>query len=72
MDLALQRISSDETVRSDTIEDLKKFNSQSLTIPAKKGEQLVFLMPAIKKAFNLLGDDIRELHTENEGLKKTK
>ena len=27
------------------------------------------MMPAIKKAFNLLGDDIVELHTENESLK---
>ena len=27
------------------------------------------MMPAIKKAFNLLGDDIVELHTENEALK---
>ena len=26
-------------------------------------------MPAIKKAFNLLGDDIVELSTENDGLK---
>ena len=27
------------------------------------------MMPAIKKAFNLLGDDIVELHTENESLR---
>ena len=27
------------------------------------------MMPAIKKAFNLLGDDILELHRENESLK---
>ena len=27
------------------------------------------MMPAIKKAFNLLGDDIVDLHTENESLK---
>ena len=27
------------------------------------------MMPAIKKAFNLMGDDIVELHTENESLK---
>ena len=27
------------------------------------------MMPAIKKAFNPLGDDIVELHTENESLK---
>ena len=33
-------ISIDKTV-SDTIEDIKQFNSQSLTTQAKKGEQLV-------------------------------
>ena len=27
------------------------------------------MMPAIKKAFKLIGDDIVELHTENEALK---
>ena len=36
---------------------------------AKKGEQLVSTMPAIKKAFNLMADDIVDLHTENESLR---
>ena len=40
-------ISDDKTVRNDTIQDLKGFNSQSLTTRAKKGEQLVTMMPAI-------------------------
>ena len=40
-------ISTDKTVRNDTIEDLKEFNSQSLATQAKKGEQLVSMMPAI-------------------------
>ena len=65
----MQIISTDETVRNDTIEDLKKFNSQSLTTQSKKGEQLVSMMPAIKKAFNLLGDDRVEISTENDALK---
>ena len=65
----MQIISSDKTVRSNTIQVLKEFNSQSLTTQAKKGEQLVSMMPAIKKAFNLLGDDIIESHTQNETLK---
>ena len=65
----MQIIPNDKTVRNDTIEDLEKFNSQSLSKRAKKGEQLVLMMPAIIKAFNLLGDDIMELHTENEKLK---
>ena len=70
MELAMQLISSDQTVRDNTIEDLKDFNSQSLSTRAKKGEQLVSMMTAIKKAFNLLGDDIVDLSTENDALKK--
>ena len=65
----MQLISNDKTVRNDTIEDLKEFNSQSLSTRAKKGKQLVSMMPAIKKAFNLLGDDIVDLSTENDALK---
>ena len=61
--------SSDKTVRDNAIEDLKEFNSQSLQTQAKKGEQLVAMMPSIKKAFNILGDDIVELTTENDALK---
>ena len=69
MELAIQISSNDKTVRNDTIQDLKDFNQQSLTTQAKKGEQLVAMIPAIKKAFNLLGDDIVELTTENDALK---
>ena len=65
----MQISSNDKTVRNDTIQDLKEFNSQSLTTQAKKGEQLVSMMPAIKKAFDLLGDDIVYLPTENDALK---
>ena len=70
MELALQIISNDKTVRNDTIQDLKEFNSQSLSTRAKNGEQLVSMIPAIKKAFNLLGDDIVDLSTENDALKE--
>ena len=69
MELATQLGSSDQSVRNDTIQDLKDFNQQSLSTQAKKGEQLVSMMPAIKKAFNLLGDDIIELSVENDALK---
>ena len=65
----MQIISNDKTVGNDTIQDLKEFNQQSLTTQAKKGEQLVSMMPAIKKAFNLMGDDVVELSVENESLK---
>ena len=69
MELAMQLISTDQTVRDNTIQYLKDFNQQSLSTQAKKGEQLTSMMPAIKKAFNLLGDDIIELSTENDVLK---
>ena len=69
MELAMQIISNDNIVRNDTVQDLKEFNQQSLTTQAKKGEQLVSMMPAIKKAFDLLGDDIIDLSTENDALK---
>ena len=64
----MQISSNDKTVRSDTIQYLKDFNSESLTTQVKKGEQLVSLMPAIKKAFNLMGEDILGISTENETL----
>ena len=69
MDLAIQIISADNSVRNDTIQGLEDFNQQSLTTQAKKGEQLVSMLPAIKKSFNLLGDDIVELSRENDALK---
>ena len=56
-------------LKSDTIQDLKEFNSQSSSTRTKKGEQLVSTMPVVKKAFIFLGDDIVELSTENEALK---
>ena len=65
----MQLISTDQTVRDDTIQNLKDFNQQSLLSQAKKGEQLTSMMPAIKKAFNVLCDDIIELSTENDVLK---
>ena len=65
----MQVISTDKTVRNDTIQDLKEFNPQSSTTQAEKGEQLVSMMPAIEESFNLLGDDIVELSNENDALK---
>ena len=65
----MQIISNDNSVRNDTIQDLKEFNQQSLTTQAKKGEQIVSMMPAIKKAFNLMGDGIVDLTVENDALK---
>ena len=47
----MQIISNDKTVRNDTIQDLKEFSQQSSSTQAKKGEQLVSMMPGIKKSF---------------------
>ena len=70
MDLAIQKIAIDKTVRSKTVQDLKDFNTQFLTTQAKKEEQLVPMMPAIKKGFNLMDEGIVELHKQNKNLKK--
>ena len=64
----MQIISNDQIVRSNTIQDSKEFNSQSLVTQAKK-EQLVSMTPAIEKAFDLMGNDVVALSTENEALK---
>ena len=64
----MQISSTNQKVRNNTIQDLKDFNQQSLLTRAKKGEQLVSMMPAIKEAFNLMGNDIVELSTEKDTL----
>ena len=70
MELAMQIGSTNQKVRNNTIQDLKDFNQQSLSTRAKKGEQLVSMMPAIKEAFALMGNDIVDLSTENDALKE--
>ena len=62
--------STNQKVRNNTIKDLRDFNQQSLSTRAKKGEQLVSMMPAIKEAFTLMGNDIVDLSTENDALKE--
>ena len=70
MELAMQIGSTNQRVRNNTIQDLKDFNQQPLSTRAKKGEQLVSMMPAIKEAFTLMGNDIVDLSTENDALKE--
>ena len=70
MELAMQIGSTNQKVRNNTIQDLKDFNQQSLSTRAKKGEQLVSMMPAIKEAFTLMGNDIVDLSTEKDALKE--
>ena len=69
MELAMRLGSTNQKLRNITIQDLKDFNQQSLSTTAKKGEQLVSMMPAIKEAFTLMGNDIVELSAENDTLK---
>ena len=70
MDLATQIISNNKRVRNDTMVDLKEFNNQPLATQGMKGELLVFLMPAIKEAFSLLGDNFIEVSTQNDASKE--
>ena len=42
LDLARQVISDDKTVRSDTVQDVREFNSQPLTTQAKKERTIGF------------------------------
>ena len=51
MDLAIQIVANDKTVKSDTVQGSKEFINQSLATQAEQGEQLVSMMPAIKKSF---------------------
>ena len=59
MELAIQRVAADKTVRNDTIQDLKAYNSQPLSTQAKR-RTISFNESCYKKAFNLMGDDIVE------------
>ena len=68
-ELAMQINSNDKTVRSNTVQDLKYFNSQSLSTTAKKGEKIVSMMPAFEKVFDLMVGDIVEISIESETLK---
>ena len=69
MEVAMPNISIDQIIRNNTVQDLNGFKSQSLATQAKKGEQLVSMMPAIIKAFDFMGDDNVDVSTENETFK---
>ena len=65
----MQIISKDQRVTSDTRQDLNDFNLQSVATQDKKGKQIVSMMPAIKRAFKIMDDDIVKLSTEIYALK---
>ena len=71
MELAKQIISNDKIVTTHTVQDLKDFKLQFLPKQVKKKRKQLFSMsPAIKKSFDLMGDDIEDLSAENESSKK--
>ena len=49
VELVMQVMSKGKTVRNNTVKGLKDFDSQSSATQAKKGEQIVSIMPAIKR-----------------------
>ena len=69
MGFAMYITSDGKTVESNAIQDLKEFNSQPLSTQTRKGGPLVSILPAIEKTFDLKGDDLVELSTENKSLK---
>ena len=58
MELAKQSVPSNKTVREETIQDIKDLKSKSNLTQAKRGKELVAMMPAVENFSNLLGDDI--------------
>ena len=51
MELVMQIISHDKTVKSNTVQELEYFNSKSLFTQAIKKRKLVSIKPGIKKLF---------------------
>ena len=54
----MQNFSFEKIVRINTVQDLKDFNSHTLATRARKRQQLVSMMSAIEKSFDLMGDGI--------------
>ena len=65
----MRSISNDKFVRIYTVQDSEDFNSQPIATENKEREQLVAVMPAIEKTFDILGNDILEFFTGKKSLK---
>ena len=72
MEFAMEDISKDKTVRGNTVQGLIDFSSHPLATQAKDREQLVSIIFAIWKIFDVMGADIVEFCTENESLENKK
>ena len=55
MDLAMQSVSDDQTVRNDAVQDFKHFKSQSLATQAKKRRTTGFYDASYLKSFPFNG-----------------
>ena len=53
-----------------TVQNSKNFKSQSIATQARIGKQLVSIMTATKKLFDVMGDDIVELSTKKQIIEK--
>ena len=60
MELAVEIITKEKTVRSNTEQDLIIFNSRNLATQVRKGEQSVSMMLAFLKALGLKVDDLEK------------
>ena len=56
-------------MRKETIKHSKDFILQSKITKARSAEEIVAVLPAVEKAFNLLGIDKDDLSTEKESQK---
>ena len=65
----MQIIYLDNTVRSNTLQDLKVFISHSLATEAEKKRTISFYEAAIKKTIDIMSDEIVKVSTKNESLK---
>ena len=65
----MQIISTDKTVGSNTVYDVKDFNSQNLSTQVEKRRTSSFFHACYSKSFDLMGHDRVEISTENKSLK---
>ena len=65
MDLAIQLASNCKKLGGETIQESEDYKSQPLQAQVIRGEELVALLPAIRKRYNSLEDEIMELTIGN-------
>ena len=71
MDVAKNLASFDKIITEGTLRELKDYKSQSFLTQSKRGEALAAMLLASEKQFNIMGNEIIELHTEENVIKNT-